>query len=157
MRATFQNTANTLSITFIFTMLVAGLAVRLPTTLYGGLTQAGIPSGAARAVATLPPSSALFATFLGYNPMATLIPASVLHLLPAATQLDLVSRSYFPGLIAGPFEAGLRIAFSISVVLLLLAAIASWMRGQRVIYEQPDRNAVGGATQTRPLPSEGHP
>lgn len=38
MRATFQNTANTLSITWIFTMVTIGLAAHLPTTLYQGLT-----------------------------------------------------------------------------------------------------------------------
>src|SRR5271157_1433323 len=43
MRATFQNTANTLSITLIFTMVTAGLAARLPAALYSGLTQAGLP------------------------------------------------------------------------------------------------------------------
>ncbi len=164
MRATFQNTANTLSITVIFTMVVAGLATRLPNALFGGLTQEGVPAAAARAVANLPPSAALFATFLGYNPLGTLIPASVMHQLPAATQATLVSRSFFPGLIGGPFEQGLRIAFSISVVLLLLAAVASWMRGQRVIYENEHREATdmlpAGVMDTRRLvgetvPSEG--
>jgi len=159
MRATFQNTANTLSITFIFTMVVAGLASRLPNALYGGLTQAGLPSAVAQAVANLPPSAALFAAFLGYNPMATLIPANVLHQLPAATQANLVGRSFFPGLIAGPFEAGLRVAFSISVALLLLAAVASFMRGQRVIYGQEHRSAAGSsmpsAVDARGVPGDG--
>ena len=145
MRSTFQNTANTLSITLIFTMVMVGLASSLPHALYGGLTQAGIPNAVAQGVANLPPTAALFAAFLGYNPIGTLIPANVLQQLPAAAQANLVGTTFFPNLIAGPFEQGLRIAFSISVVLSLLAALASLMRGQRYIYEhehaEPERGA----------------
>ncbi len=79
MRSTFQNTANTLSITLIFTMVTAGLAARLPTALFSGLTQAGLPSNAAQGIANLPPTAALFAAFLGYNPLGTLLPSQLLH------------------------------------------------------------------------------
>jgi len=44
MRATFQNTANTISITWIFTMVTIGLAAHLPAALFQGLTKAGISS-----------------------------------------------------------------------------------------------------------------
>jgi len=86
MRATFQNTANTISITWIFTMVTLGLASHLPTALYQGLTQAGIPNNVAHQVANLPPTAALFAAFLGYNPMKALLPAAVLQQLPIASQ-----------------------------------------------------------------------
>ncbi len=111
MRSTFQNTANTLSITLIFTMVTAGLAVRLPAALYSGLTQAGLPGSAAQGIAELPPTAALFAAFLGYNPLGTLLPSQLLHSLPAAAQAQLLSKTFFPSLIAEPFEQGLRIAF----------------------------------------------
>lgn len=136
MRATFQNTANTLSITWIFTMVTIGLAAHLPAAMFQGLTQAGIPSAVARQVANLPPTGALFAAFLGYNPMKTLLPASALQQLPAASQALLLGKTFFPNLIAAPFDAGLRIAFSISVALVLIAALASLLRGKRYIYEQ---------------------
>lgn len=134
MRSTFQNTANTLRITLIFTMVTAGLAVGLPTALYSGLTQAGLSSNAARGIANLPPTAALFAAFLGYNPLGTLLPPRLLHSLSAAAQLQLLGKTFFPSLISGPFEQGLRIAFSISVVLSVLAAVASFLRGKRYIY-----------------------
>jgi len=136
MRATFQNTANTISITWIFTMVTIGLAAHLPTALFQGLTQAGIPAGVATQVANLPPTGALFAAFLGYNPMKTLIPAAALQSLPAASQALLLGKTFFPNLIAGPFDYGLRIAFSISVGLAIVAALASLLRGKRYIYEQ---------------------
>ena len=136
MRATFQNTANTMSITWIFTMVTIGLASHLPTTMFQGLTQVGVPGGVARQLSNLPPTGALFAAFLGYNPMKALLPASVLAALPAASQALLLSKPFFPGLISAPFDDGLRIAFSISIVLALIAAFASLLRGKRFIYEQ---------------------
>ncbi len=135
MRSTFQNTANTLSITLIFTMVTAGLATRLPTALYNGLTQAGLPGSAAQGIANLPPTAALFAAFLGYNPLGTLLPPQVLQKLPATAQAQLLGRTFFPNLIAGPFEQGLRIAFWISAALSIVAALASLLRGKRYIHE----------------------
>jgi len=138
MRSTFQNTANTLSITLIFTMVTAGLATRLPAALYSGLTQAGLPGNAAHGIAQLPPTAALFAAFLGYNPLGTLLPLQLLHSLPAAAQAQLLGKTFFPSLLAGPFEQGLRIAFSISVALSILAALASLLRGKRYIHGQEE-------------------
>jgi MFS family permease len=140
MRATFQNTASTLSINWIFTMVIIGLASHLPTALYQGLTQVGVPAAVATQVANLPPTGALFAAFLGYNPMQTLLPASVLQQLPAASQVLLLSKTFFPNLISAPFDFGLRLAFSISVVFALIAAVASALRGGRYIYEVENSN-----------------
>ncbi|HUI90355.1 MAG TPA: MFS transporter [Anaerolineales bacterium] len=134
MRATFQNTANTISITWIFTMVTLGLASHLPTALFQGLTQAGIPNNVAHQVANLPPTAALFAAFLGYNPIKAILPSAVLQQLPTASQALLLSKPFFPNLISRPFDFGLRIAFSISAVLGLISAVASLMRGKRVIY-----------------------
>jgi MFS family permease len=134
MRATFQNTSNTLSITMIFTVVTMGLAKNLPTTLYQGLTQGGIPDAAARQVAALPPTGAIFAAFLGYNPMATLLPGSVINALSPDRRAFILGKEYFPNLISIPFKSGLAIAFSISAVLCVIAALASLMRGKRVIY-----------------------
>ena len=139
MRATFQNTANTISITWIFTMVTIGLAAHLPTALFQGLTQAGIPANVATQVANLPPTGALFAAFLGYNPMKTLIPAAALQSLPAASQALLLGKTFLPNLLAGPIDYGLRIAFSISIALAVVAALASLLRGKRYIYGQENQ------------------
>ena len=142
MRATFQNAASVMSIGVFFSIVIAGLASALPGTLYTGLTQAGLPGIIANTIAHLPPTAALFAAFLGYNPMATLLPPQVLHALPPANQAHLLSKSFFPNLIASPFMVGLHAVFYLSAFLCLVAAVASLLRGERYVHGQ-DRVATG--------------
>ena len=84
-------------------------------------------------VANLPPTGALFAAFLGYNPMAQLLPAAVLQQLPLANQQLILGKVFFPELIAPAVMSSLHIAFYISVVLSLIAAVASFLRGKRTL------------------------
>jgi MFS family permease len=156
MRATFQNVAQSLSMTLIFTLVIAGLSARLPGAMYGHLTAAGVPDQLATKLSGIPPSGALFAAFLGYNPMATLISANVLATLPAATQTTILSNSFFPQLLSAPFLDGLRVAFAVCVGLSIAAAAASWMRGRRYIHDlevaaapEPAIAAEGSAIATR--------
>ena len=149
MRATFQNTANTLSITLIFTVVTLGLAARLPSALYSGLTQVGIPILAARNAANLPPTGALFAAFLGYNPLRTLLPPQVIQGLSAAAQANILGKAFFPNLISGSFEVGLRVAFVISAVLSIMAALASLLRGKRYIPELENQASAGQSLSTQ--------
>lgn len=149
MRATFQNAATVLSIGIFFSIVTAGLASGLASALFGGLSHAGVPTAVASGISHLPPTAALFAAFLGYNPMATLLPGSVLHALPASHQALLLGKSFFPNLISGPFMVGLRYVFYLSVVLCLIAAVASLLRGQRYIHDYEATGAVGvGADPT---------
>jgi hypothetical protein len=134
----------------IFTVVTLGLAASLPTALFTGLSQAGIPASAARAAANLPPTGALFAAFLGYNPMGTLLPHQVVQSLSAAARANILGKGFFPTLLSGPFEVGLRVAFLISAVLSVLAALASLLRGKRYI---PELDNEGSASQA--LSSEG--
>jgi MFS family permease len=145
MRATFQNVAQSLSMTLIFTLVIAGLSARLPGAMYSHLTAAGTPGDLATKLSGIPPSGALFAAFLGYNPMATLIPANVLATLSSSTQTTILSNSFFPQLLAGPFLDGLRIAFMVCVVLSIAAAAASWMRGRRYIHDFEVASAQAGS------------
>jgi EmrB/QacA subfamily drug resistance transporter len=142
MRATFQNSGSLVSIGVFFSIITAGLAATLPTTLLRGLTQAGVPTAVAEKIAHLPPTSALFAAFLGYNPMATLLPANVLHSLPAANQANLLGKAFFPNLISPPFMGGLHGVFYLSAAMCLVAAIASLLRGKRYVYEQEQSNSA---------------
>jgi MFS family permease len=142
MRSTFSNTANTVSISWIFAIVAIGLAAHLPMALYQGLTQDGVPANVAQQVANLPPTGALFAAFLGYDPIKTLVPAAIMQQLPAASQAALLSNTFFPNLISAPFDDGLRIAFLISIVLVMIAAVASAMSGRRFIYELENQPRV---------------
>ena len=131
MRATFMNSGAIVSIGVFFSLITGGLASALPITLSNGLTTAGLPAALAGSIAHLPPSSALFAAFLGYNPMATLIPTKVLHALPAARQATLLGHSFFPNLISPPFMVGLQSVFYLSAAMCLVAALASLLRGKQ--------------------------
>jgi EmrB/QacA subfamily drug resistance transporter len=136
MRATFQNAASLASMGIFFSIVTAGLAAALPTALSSGLISSGVPASVAHQISHLPPTSALFAAFLGYNPMATLLPANVLHALSAANQAHLLGRSYFPNLISPPFLLGLHGAFYLSAAICIIAALASLLRGKRYVYGQ---------------------
>ncbi len=131
MRATFMNAASVISMTMFFSIVTAGLASSLPTTLSSGLLNAGLPAAIANGIAKLPPIAALFAAFLGYNPMQTLLPPAVLQQLPQATQAHLLGHSFFPNLISSPFMDGMRLAFYMAAGVCVIAAIASTVRGPR--------------------------
>jgi hypothetical protein len=132
MRSTFQNSGTAVSIGVVFTLMIIGLSSSLPTTLTGGLTKLGVPTGVAHQVATLPPVSSLFASVLGVNPIQHLLaPTGVLAKLPAASQAELTGRTFFPSLLSGPFHSGLIVVFSVSAALSVLAGLASLLRGKR--------------------------
>ncbi len=136
MRSTFQNAASLASIGIFFSIVTAGLAAALPTALSVGLISAGVPGAVAHQISHLPPTSALFAAFLGYNPMSVLLPPNVLHALSAVNQAHLLSRSFFPNLISAPFLLGLHGAFYLASAICVIAALASLLRGGRYIYGQ---------------------
>jgi EmrB/QacA subfamily drug resistance transporter len=142
MRSTFQNSGSIVSIGVFFSLITAGLAAALPTTLSSGLTRVGIPAVVAGKIAHLPPTSALFAAFLGYNPMATLVPANVLQALPAARRATLLGHSFFPNLISPPFMLGLHSVFYLSAAMCLVAALASLLRGK---HHATPREAMRGS------------
>jgi hypothetical protein len=131
MNATFQNSAQVLSIGVFFTLIILGLANKLPRAMYSGLVAQHVPTKLAHSVAGLPPVGDLFAAFLGYNPMKTLLGPALSHLSAASY---LTGRSFFPSLIASPFESGLREAFAFALGACVLAAIASWLRGKRYVH-----------------------
>lgn len=135
MNATTMNVASTLSITVIFSLVTVGLAAHLPQALSSGLTSAGIPADVAAKVAALPPTAALFAAFLGYNPLGTLLPPAVLTALPAATRDLVLGTEFFPRLLADPFGSGITIAFAVSALCCLAAAVVSWLRGEPMVQK----------------------
>jgi hypothetical protein len=131
MRSTFQNSGTALSIGVFFSLMVVGLAGSLPGALAGGLQDLGVPPGVAHHVAALPPVSTLFAAVLGVNPLEHLLaPSGVLTQLPPQNLATITGREFFPHLISGPFHQGLTVVFSVSIVLSLLAAVASLARGR---------------------------
>ncbi|HZT15487.1 MAG TPA: MFS transporter [Gaiellaceae bacterium] len=135
MLATFMNSASVLSIGVFFTLMIVGLAADLPHTLQTGLVAHGVPAADAARVSHLPPVATLFASFLGYNPMATLLGPHVLHGLPAGQARQLTGRSFFPHLISSPFHTALVYAFVFAIAACLVAAVASLLRGGKYHHE----------------------
>jgi MFS family permease len=142
MRATFQNSGFVLSIGLFFSLMIAGLASSLPATLLRGLTANGVPAGVAGQVAHLPPVGSLFAAFLGFNPIQTLLGPKVLGGLPPGRAAFLTGQSYFPSLISGPFAHGLRIVFTTAALLCVVAAVASWLRGGRYVHTEVEEQRI---------------
>jgi MFS family permease len=146
MRSTFQSSGTALSIGVVFSLMVAGLASTLPTTLTSGLQQQGVPHAIAQQIGSLPPVSSLFAAMLGDNPVQHLLSdAHALTSLSAAHRAVLIGRAFFPNLISEPFHHGLVVVFLFATALSVLAGLASLLRGGHV---RPARPA------SQPLPTE---
>ncbi len=153
MRSTFQNSGTALSIGVFFSLMIAGLASHLPGTLSAGLQQQGVPSPVAHHVASLPPVTSLFAAVLGVNPLEHLLAtAGALSSLPAAAQQTIISRQFFPHLIAGPFHQGLVVVFGVGAVLTAIATVLSASRGGR--HTHPDVVGHPGPSMVPSLATE---
>ena len=137
MRVTFMNVGMPLSIGLFFTLMILGLNATVPSTMYNGLVSNAVPAAVAHRLAGLPPISYLFASFLGYNPLQTLL-GPILGQLPPADAARLTGRTFFPSLISGPFQHGLVLVLSFSIAASLVAAAASALRGGRYVHQEEE-------------------
>jgi MFS family permease len=155
MNQTFQNSAQVISIGIFFTLMILGLATRLPHTMTAGLEAHGVVASTAHSIAHLPPVSILFAAFLGYNPIQHFVGPHVLASLSAANRATLTGRSFFPHLISGPFQTGLHETFIFAITACLIAAGASLMRGSgNYHYRAPKALAITGDGEPLEGPSQ---
>jgi MFS family permease len=151
MLATFMNSASVLSIGVFFTLMIVGLSSALPHTLQTGLVAHGVPAADAARISHLPPVATLFASFLGYNPMATLLGPHVLASLPPGQAHALTGQGFFPHLISSPFHTALVYAFAFAIVACLVAAFASLLRGGKYHHAEA---APAAAPRPTPVPVE---
>ncbi len=141
MRGTFFNSGSALSIGVFFSLMIIGLAAKLPDTLSSGLTQQGVPADVAARIAAEPPVGSLFAAFLGFNPLQTLLGPQVLGALPPANAAALTGKEFFPQLISGPFHSGLVVVFLAAALMSVISAVASLFTrppGSAVELPEPD-------------------
>jgi MFS family permease len=134
MLATFNVSSSVLSIGVFFTLMIVGLASGLPHATQSGLVAHGVSPADATRISHLPPVATLFAAFLGYNPVKTLLGPHVLHGLSPANAQTLTGRAFFPHLISGPFHTALVYAFVFAIVACVVAAVASLMRGGKYVH-----------------------
>src|SRR5262249_50117648 len=156
MLATFQNSGFVLSIGVFFSLMLAVLASTLPTTLTRGLTAQGVPAAIAHQIGSLPPVGSLFAAFLGYNPVKTLLgPTGVLAHLPASNVATLTGKRFFPELISQPFHHGLLTRSAAPMALLRHAAGVPALRGARFVHEEHGAGGEPGSTAEAALEGTG--
>jgi EmrB/QacA subfamily drug resistance transporter len=138
MMTTLQNTGQTLSTGLFFTIIISALSGSLPGALATALTTAGAPQLVA-AFNQIPPTGALFAAFLGYNPIGSILSAPQLaplvNQIPQSALKVLEGSAFFPNAIAPPFMSALRLSFYIGAGLSFLAAAVSLLRGQKHVHE----------------------
>ena len=135
MTGTFQNAGNSLSIGIFFSLMIAGLATTLPNALFKGLTTHGVAPAFATQAAGAPPVGSLFAAFLGYNPIASILQAYPgLKQLSAGNVSALTGKTFFPQLISQPFHSGLVIVFVTAAILSVIGAVASILAGGKYMH-----------------------
>ncbi len=133
-RATFTNLSLLISMVAFFTILIVVFGAQLPTDMYGGLVAQGVPAAAAQSISSLPPTSAIFAALLGYNPMDVMLPQSVKDSIPKENLTTLEGNEFFPNLIARPFIDGMQAVLIAAAVMSGIAAVASALRGKRYVH-----------------------
>jgi len=137
MRATLQNAGQTVSIAIFFTIVLSTLSGNLPGALSAAAQGAGAPQ-LAQAFNSIPPTGAVFAAFLGYNPIGSVLSSPQLapllqaHPLSLSVQAYLTGTTFFPKAIAPPFMTALQEAFYIGVAISVVAAAASLLRGGKM-------------------------
>ncbi|MGD0985363.1 MAG: MFS transporter [Acidimicrobiales bacterium] len=134
MRVTFAQSGQPLSMGLFFSLLVVGLNSKVPSAMYKGLLAHGIPTATATQLAHLPPLGYIFAAFLGYNPLKSLLGPKVLSHLATGQAAAITDRSFFPQLIGTPFKDALLLILGFAVVMSVIAAIASVLRGEKFIH-----------------------
>jgi MFS family permease len=139
------NAGSSLSIGVFFSLMIAGLSVSLPSALTNGLTSHGVPANIAAQVGNTPPVGSLFAAFLGYNPIQSLLGPTGILSAPHVDGAALTGKEFFPQLISGPFHDGLVVVFIAAAVMSVIGAIASFAGGRKYVHEEavaPQRQAA---------------
>jgi len=137
--STLQNSGSSLSMGLFFSLMIIGLAGKLPQAMQAGLTAHGVTAAQSAQIASIPPVSSLFAAFLGHNPVQSILQsAGVLSELSPTNVADLTGHSFFPQMISSPFHAGLVVVFVVAAIISVIGAVASLSRGPAIGGRQPD-------------------
>ena len=135
-QAAFMNTGMVLSIGVFFSLMIVGLTSTLPKSLFDGLTAHGVGVAQAHAIANMPPVGSLFSSFLGFNPLQSLLGSQAAAHVTSVQWAALTGKHFFPNLILAPFHHGLIIVFATAVFLSIIGAVFSALRGERFVYQE---------------------
>ena len=134
-QAAFMNSGMVLSIGVFFSLMIVGLSRALPSSMYAGLTANGVSAAQAHQIANLPVVGSLFASFLGYNPLQSLLGSQSATHVSDSQWVTLTGKHFFPNLISQPFHHGLVIVFSMALAMALIGAVFSALRGSRYLHD----------------------
>lgn len=147
MRAMLQNSGMVTSMAMFFTIVIVSLTRLFPEELAQSLADIGA-SNLIVPMSEIPPTGALFAAFLGYNPVSTIlagIPQSVTATISPETINILTGTSWFPTTLAQAFMPSLHLSFYIGAVLSIIATVLSAMRGStHMINGETNENLIEG-------------
>jgi EmrB/QacA subfamily drug resistance transporter len=140
MRSTLQNCGQTISQAIFFAIIIISLNASLPVALANSVANTGASPQVAAAFSHTPASGALFAAFLGYNPIGTMLSGmgSITVGLPQNTLNILTSQTFFPNAISSPFMSALTTAFIFAAVLCFIAAAFSALRGEKYVFNEKE-------------------
>lgn len=135
MRAMLQNSGMVVSMAMFFTIVIVSLTSTFPPELAVSLADVGA-SEILPAMSAIPPTGALFAAFLGYNPVTAILaamPQAIVSTLSPETIAILTGTAWFPTTLGEAFMPSLRISFIIGAIISMIAAILSALRGAETI------------------------
>jgi hypothetical protein len=112
-----------------------GLTNTLPKAMFKGLSVHGVAAAQAHSIANLPPVGVLFSAFLGKNPVKNLLGSQATSHVTHSAWLVLTGKHFFPELIESSFHHGLVIVFGAAIVMSVVGAVASALRGERYVRE----------------------
>ena len=137
MRSMLQNSGMVISMALFFTIVIVSLTHLFPPELATSLASAGAPDLIAP-MSTIPPTGALFAAFLGTDPVHAILvtlPQAVVAAISPATITILTGTTWFPTTLANAFMPSLRISFYIGALLSIIAAVLASKTGSRYVHE----------------------
>jgi hypothetical protein len=125
--------------------------------LSDSLTSAGaaqlIPS-----MSAIPPTGALFAAFLGYNPVEMILaglPVAVTAGIAPATLALHTGVEWFPTTLAQAFMPSLALTFYVGAAISVISAVLCALRGEQYIHEVHGTGPVKAHSEQDPQESSG--
>lgn len=155
MISTLKNTANMASMGVFFTVVIMGITLKFPEAMTASLNSIGATQ-LVPVLSNIPPTSALFSAFLGYNPVSTILsslPGSTLASIPHSTLSTLTGITWFPLTLANAFIPSLQTSFYIGALISVIGAVLSALRGKRYIHGQDSVEIKPNGIE-KPLASE---
>ncbi|MFA4860647.1 MFS transporter [Methanoregula sp.] len=144
MMSTLMNSGMVVSMGMFFTIIVVGLTREFPLALASSLQDIGA-SSLLPAMSAIPPTGALFAAFLGYNPAQMIlsgISPSVAASIAPATVATLTGVTWFPTTLAHAFMPSLALTFYAGALISFVAAVLCAMRGDKYVHETDGENGM---------------